>query len=109
MGIVRVRRRVQAIGALANDPDGQRGLSVALDGSVVEARTDSFTTVLVMDVKSGCKAPPCLARVTWGAKVSLASGDPVSVFGVLGGSVEGPRSGTRIPAVTADFVLKGRP
>jgi hypothetical protein len=75
----------------------------------VEARSESFTTALVMDVKSGCKAPPCLARVTWGAKAVLASGDPVSVFGVVQGSVDGPRSGTRIPAVVADFVLKGRP
>jgi hypothetical protein len=102
-------RATTAYTAVAADPEGQRGLSVALDGSVVEARTDSFTTVLVMDVKSGCKAPPCLARVTWGAKVNLSSGDPVGVFGVLAGSVEGPRSGTRIPAITADFVLKGRP
>lgn len=102
-------RATTSYAAIATDTDGQRGLSVALDGTVVEARTDSFTTALVMDVKSGCKAPPCLARVTWGAKVTLASGDPVGVFGVLGGSVDGPRSGTRIPAVTAEFVLKGRP
>lgn len=102
-------RATTAYSAISADPDGQRGLGVALDGSVVEARTDAFTTVLVMDVKSGCKAPPCLARVTWGAKLNLASGDPVGVFGALAGSVEGPRSGTRIPAVAADFVLKGRP
>jgi hypothetical protein len=95
--------------AIATAPDGQRGLGVALDGTVVEARTDSFTTALVMDVKGGCKDAPCLARVTWGAKLPLASGDPVSVFGTLAGTVDGPRSGTRIPAVTADFVLKGRP
>jgi hypothetical protein len=98
-----------AYSAIATDPDRQRGLSVALDGTVVDARTDSFTTALVMDVKGGCQAPPCLTRVTWGAKLSLAPGDVVGVFGVLAGSVEGPRSGTRIPAVTADFVLKGRP
>jgi hypothetical protein len=102
-------RATTSYAALAADPDGQRGLNVALDGSVVEARSESFTTALVMDVKSGCKAPPCLARVTWGAKAVLASGDPVSVFGVVQGSVDGPRSGTRIPAVVADFVLKGRP
>jgi hypothetical protein len=96
-------------GALAANPDGQRGLGVALDGSVVDARNDGFTTLVVMDVRSGCKAPPCLARVTWGGKVALLSGDPVSVFGVLEGAVEGPRTGTRIPAVAADFVLKGRP
>lgn len=102
-------RSTTAYAAIATDPDSQRGLSVALDGTVVEARTDSFTTALVMDVKSGCKTPPCLARVTWGAKLSLASGDPVGVFGTLAGAVDGPRSGTRIPAVTADFVIKGRP
>jgi hypothetical protein len=102
-------RATTAYTAIAAAPDGQRGLGVALDGTVVEARTDSFTTALVMDVKSGCKEAPCLARVTWGAKLALASGDPVSVFGALAGTVDGPRSGTRIPAVTADFVLKGRP
>jgi hypothetical protein len=102
-------RAITSYAAVAANPDGQRGLGVALDGRVVEARTDSFTTALVMDVKSGCRAAPCLARVTWGAKVNVASGDPVGVFGVLTGSVEGPRSGTRIPAITADFVLKARP
>jgi hypothetical protein len=102
-------RSTTSYAALATNPDGQRGVSVALDGSVVDARSDSFTTLLVMDVKSGCNAPPCLARVTWGAKAALAAGEPISVFGVLQGSVEGPRTGTRIPAVAADFVLKGRP
>jgi hypothetical protein len=102
-------RSTTSYAALATNPDGQRGVSVALDGSVVDARSDSFTTLLVMDVKSGCPAPPCLARVTWGTKAALASGEPISVFGILQGSVEGPRTGTRIPAVAADFVLKGRP
>ena len=93
--------------ALAN-PDEKRGLSVALDGSVIEARTESFISILLLDVKSGCSAPPCLARVSLGTKLSFAESENVSVFGTLAGSVEGPKSGTRIPAIQATFVLKGR-
>jgi hypothetical protein len=93
--------------ALAN-PDEKRGLSVALDGSVIEARTESFISILLLDVKSGCSAPPCLARVSLGTKLSFAESENVSVFGTLAGSVEGPKSGTRIPEIQATFVLKGR-
>jgi len=101
-------RATTSYAAIASDPEGQKGLSVALDGSVVEARADSYTTVLVMDVKSGCASAPCLARISWGSKATLAEGDPVSVFGSLVGSVEGPGAGTRIPAVSAEFLIKGR-
>jgi hypothetical protein len=89
-------------------PDEKRGLSVALDGSVIEARTESFVSILLLDVKSGCSTPPCLARISLGTKLSFAESENVSVFGTLSGSVEGPKSGTRIPAIHADFVLKGR-
>jgi hypothetical protein len=101
-------RATTSYAAIAKDADGQKGLGVALDGSVVEARTDAFTTVAVMDVKSGCSSAPCLLRFTWGAKSTLSEGDPVSVFGSLAGSVEGPQAGTRIPAVTAEFLIKGK-
>jgi hypothetical protein len=95
--------------AIARDPDSQRGLAVALDGNVVEARVDAFTTVIVLDVKSGCASAPCLARVSVGEKAPLKDGSSVSVFGAITGAVEGPHQGTRIPAIAADFVLKGRP
>jgi hypothetical protein len=101
-------RATTSYAAIAKDADGQKGLGVALDGSVVEARTDAFTTVAVMDVKSGCSSAPCLLRFTWGAKSTLSEGDPVSVFGSLAGSVEGLQAGTRIPAVTAEFLIKGK-
>jgi hypothetical protein len=94
--------------AIERDPDSQRGLAVALDGSVVEARVDAFTTVLLMDVKSGCSHAPCLARVGIGEKSPLKGGSNVSVFGAVTGAVEGPHEGTRIPAIAADFVVKGR-
>jgi hypothetical protein len=98
-----------AYSALEADPEARRGLAVALDGSVVEARVDAFTSVLLMDVKSGCSHAPCLARVTIGEKAELKPGSGVSVFGVVSGAVEGPHQGTKIPAIAADFVLKGRP
>jgi hypothetical protein len=95
--------------AIERDPDGQRGLAVAFEGSVVEARVDAFTTVLLLDVKSGCSHAPCLARVSVGEKTPLKDGTDVSVFGSLTGAVDGPHAGTRIPAVAADFLVKGRP
>ncbi|HSU39515.1 MAG TPA: hypothetical protein VLJ38_08105, partial [Polyangiaceae bacterium] len=95
--------------ALEADPDAQRGLTVALDGTVVEARADAFTTVLLFDVKSGCTHPPCLARVSLGEKTAFKEGTPLSVFGSVSGAVDGPHQGTRIPAVAADFVVKGHP
>jgi hypothetical protein len=95
--------------AIERDPDAQHGLAVALDGSVVEARADAFTTVILLDVKSGCAHAPCLARVSVGEKTPLKEGTSVSVFGALTGAVAGPLQGTHIPAIAADFVLKGHP
>jgi hypothetical protein len=63
----------------------------------------------LLDVKSGCSSPPCLARVTVGEKTPLNDGANVSAFGNISGAVDGPHQGTRIPTIAADFVLKGRP
>jgi hypothetical protein len=95
--------------AIARPAEAQRGTFVLLDGSVVEARVENFTTVFLMETKSGCAEAPCLARVTWGNKGALVEGDPVSVFGTLSGAVDGPRTGTKIPSINASFVAKGRP
>jgi hypothetical protein len=95
--------------AIAQPTQTQRGLQVLFDGSVIEARAENFTTFFLMETKSGCASPPCLLRVTWGNKGTFTEGDPVSVFGTLSGSVDGPRSGTRIPSITASFVMKGKP
>jgi hypothetical protein len=106
----RVRpRATTSYGAIAAPSEAQRGTLVLLDGNVLEARVESFTTVFLMETKQGCAAPPCRVRVTWGNKSTLAEGEPVTVCGTLAGSVEGPRSGTRIPSVSASFVVKRRP
>jgi hypothetical protein len=102
-------RSTSAYSAIADNTDGKRGLAVLLDGSVLEARAESFSTVLLLDVSGGCPSAPCLARVTHGGKLNLEPGNSVTVSGTLLGSVEGPRAGTRVPAVRAEFVLsKGK-
>ncbi len=91
---------------IAAQPETKRGWAVALDGSVVDARSENYSTVVVMDVQSGCARGPCLARVTYGAPFTLGRGDKLSVFGSVDGVVDGPRTGTKLPQIRADFLLK---
>jgi len=91
---------------IAEQPETKRGWAVALDGTVVDARSENYSTVIVLDVSGGCTRGPCLARVTYGAPFTLARGDKLSVFGAVDGVVEGPRTGSKIPQVRADFLLK---
>jgi hypothetical protein len=103
----RVRQRASSnYAALADQPESKRGWAVALDGSVVDARTENYNTVVVMDVQGGCTHDPCLARINYGAPFTLARGDKLSAFGEVAGVVDGPRTGTRIPEIRADFLIK---
>lgn len=103
----RVRQRATSnYSAIAEQAQTKRGWAVALDGSVVETRTENYSTVIVMDVQSGCTHAPCLARVTYGAPFSISRGDKFSAFGEVAGVVDGPRSGTHIPEIHADFLLR---
>jgi len=103
----RVRQRATSnYAAIADQAENKRGWSVAWDGVSVDARTENYNTVIVMDVQGGCSRPPCLARVTYGAPFSLAPGDKFSAFGEVVGLVDGPRSGSKIPEIRADFLLK---
>jgi len=103
----RVRQRATSnYAAIADQAETKRGWAVALDGTAVDARTENYNTVIVMDVTGGCSHTPCLARITYGAPYSLAKGDKFSAFGEVAGVVDGPRSGTRIPEIHADFLVK---
>ena len=103
----RVRQRATSnYAAIADQAETKRGWAVALEGSVVDARTENYNTVVVMDVQSGCLHAPCLARITYGAPFSMSRGDKLSAFGEVAGQVDGPRSGTRIPEIRADFLIK---
>jgi hypothetical protein len=104
----RVRQRASSnYAAIADQPESKRGWAVALDGTVVDARTESYNTIVVMDVQGGCSKGPCLARIVYGAPFTLARGDKLSAFGEVSGVVDGPRSGSRIPEIRADFLIKG--
>lgn len=104
-----VRARAGAITSYAalGNGDEKKGSEVALDGSLLEHRSEGYSSYLLVDVTSGCKAPPCLVRVVHGAPVKLEKGGAVSVFGRVTGSVEGARSGTRVPEVFASFLVPG--
>jgi hypothetical protein len=92
--------------AIAEQTETKRGWAVAFDGTVVDARTENYSTIAVMDVQGGCARPPCLARISYGAPFSLARGDKFSAFGAVDGVVDGPRTGSKIPQIRADFLLK---
>jgi hypothetical protein len=85
--------------------DAKKGLSVALDGEVAEARLDGEVTVLLLDVKRGCTSAPCLAKVVYGGRLDAKKGATLEAFGHLVGSVEGPRTGVKIPEIAAEFLL----
>ena len=103
------RLRPTAVGSYASlgSGDEHAGDEVALDGTLLEHRAEGYASYLLVDVSSGCKTPPCLLRVVHGAPVRLAQGSPLSVFGRVTGSVEGARTGTRVPEVFASFLLPG--
>jgi hypothetical protein len=94
--------------AIASAVEQKRGWKVALDGSVIEVGGSEHSTLFLLDVKSGCTKPPCTVKVVHGAHSTLKLGDRVSVFGLLRGAVEGPRAGSQVPEVAADFVVKGQ-
>ncbi len=103
----RVRQRATGnYTAIADQAETKRGWAVALDGVSVDARTENYNTVVVMDVSGGCGHAPCLARVNYGAPYSLSPGDKFSAFGEVLGLVDGPRSGSKIPEIRADFLIK---
>jgi len=103
----RVRARAtSSYSAIAEQTENKRGWTVALEGTVVDARTENYSTVLVMDVQSGCARAPCLARVSYGAPFNLSRGDKLSAFGSIDGVVDGPRTGSKIPQIRADFLIK---
>jgi hypothetical protein len=103
----RVRQRATSnYAAIADQAQTKRGWAVALDGSAVDARTENYNTVIVMEVQGGCAHAPCLARVTYGAPFSVSRGDKFSAYGEVAGVVDGPRSGTLIPDIHADFLIR---
>lgn len=92
---------------LVRAPDASVGRSVWLDGQLFDARRDGYTSVLLVDVKSGCKKAPCLAKLLYGVETNFEKGRSLKAFGKLLRFVDGPRTGERIPELRADLVLAG--
>lgn len=90
------------------DANAKKGQSVALEGEVVEARLDGEVTVLLLDVRRGCPAAPCLARVVFGGRFDIRRGSTVTAYGQIERAVDGPRTGVKIPEVAALFLLRGK-
>ncbi|HYP89136.1 MAG TPA: hypothetical protein VEQ59_13310, partial [Polyangiaceae bacterium] len=88
-------------------PEASIGRSVWLEGQLFDVRRDGYTSVLLVDVKNGCKQAPCLAKVLFGTDAPLAKGRSLKAFGKLLRLVDGPRSGERIPELRADLVVPG--
>jgi hypothetical protein len=89
--------------------DAAAGRSVALAGQLYDLRHDGYSSVLLVDVKDGCKKGPCLAKVIYGVETQLAKGRDLKAFGKVVRFVDGPRTGQRIPEVRADLVVAGAP
>jgi hypothetical protein len=92
---------------LMRAPDASVGRSVWLDGQLFDARRDGYTSVLLVDVKSGCKKAPCLAKLLYGVETSFEKGRALKAFAKLLRFVDGPRTGERIPELRADLVVAG--
>jgi hypothetical protein len=84
--------------------DDKKGMAVALDGEVVESRLDGEVTRMLLDVKSGCSSAPCLAKIVFGGRFDARHGTGVSAYGYVARSVDGPRTGVRIPEIDARFL-----
>lgn len=88
--------------------DAAAGRSVALAGQLFDLRHDGYSSVLLVDVKDGCKKAPCLAKVVYGIETQLEKGRSIKAFGKVVRFVDGPRTGQRIPELRADLVVAGR-
>jgi hypothetical protein len=99
-------RATTSYDALGADLQAKRGWAVALDGEVNEIRNEAYSSIILLDVRSGCRTPPCLARVVHGARIELERRDKITACGQLAGAVDGPRTGSKIPELVADFVVK---
>lgn len=87
--------------------DSAIGRSLALEGELFDLRHDGYSSVLLIDVKDGCRKAPCLSKVLYGTETPLDRGRRLRAFGKLVRFVDGPRQGERIPEVRANLVVPG--
>lgn len=89
--------------------DRAAGRSVALSGQLFDLRHDGYSSVLLLDVKDGCRKSPCLVKLIYGTEARLEKGRELKAFGKVVRFVDGPRTGQRIPEIRADLIAAGAP
>jgi hypothetical protein len=89
------------------DLAGKAGATIVVEGAVVESRVSGHRTLVLVDDKRGCAKGPCIARVVIGDAQTLAHGDPLRAYGRVTKAFT-TASGTTVPEVEADFVIKGK-
>jgi len=89
--------------------EGAIGRSVAFQGTLFDLRRDGYSSLILLDVKDGCRPGPCLAKVVYGSDTEAAKGKKLSAYGKIVRFVDGPRTGQRIPEMRAELLLAGDP
>jgi hypothetical protein len=93
-----------AFDAFREDPAGNVGKLVVVQGEVIEVRNALGHSVLLVEEKKTCPAAgSCIVRVLHGDEVSAARGDTVRVFGWLQGTVTA--SGKTVPDIEGALVV----
>lgn len=86
------------------NPEDEKGLAVALEGTIRTVREKGYATRALLDVTSGCVGR-CVAQVTHGARLKFVENTLVVAYGHVSGSVEAP-DGSRIPEIRTLMVLR---
>jgi hypothetical protein len=91
---------------VSGSPEASVGRAIAWRGEVVEAANQGQRTVAVVSVRSGCEAPPCLARTELSGQGAVARGDKIGLYGSVGGFA--PLRDGQVPEIAAEFFVKLR-
>lgn len=101
------RRAESSFAAIVENADDKRGWAVALDGKVLDVRSDGYTSSVLLDVAKGCALPPCTAQLKVGERSTVAKGASITAYGYLAGKARDESSGHDRVEVRVEF-LRGR-
>jgi hypothetical protein len=79
---------------------------VSVMGTVEESRTVDNATTILLDVKTGCDAPPCWAKILLSQRYSADKGTLLEAHGTTRQTVQSPFGSALIPVVQATFAVR---
>jgi hypothetical protein len=90
---------------LVKDVDGAKGKPVVLEGEVADVRPQAYSTLVVLNVKSGCESGKvCSVRLEVGSLLQAKRDQHLRVFGTGAGSFSDPGAGSgAVPVVDVAF------